>query len=227
MDQKYYKAYEQRYKTVHSQTGMAWAGETPSKVLEEILKKYSINTNSAILEIGCGEGQNALFLQKQGYNIKASDVSNEAIKWCKQNAIKNNIPETNYFVLDVLDNNFQDSFDCIITVSTLHMLVLEEDRKGFLDFIYNHLNKNGIAIITVMGDGQKERNDCDITKAFDLSEREFNNQKINVTSTSCKIVNWQTLFKEFNNSNLKVIENYISEEISGFNVSMVSIVSKK
>ena len=180
MDQKYYKAYEQRYKTVHSQTGMAWAGETPSKVLEEILKKYSINTNSAILEIGCGEGQNALFLQKQGYNIKASDVSNEAINWCKQNAIKNNIPETNYFVLDVLDNNFQDSFDCIITVSTLPMLVLEEDRKGFLDFIYNHLNKNGIAIITVMGDGQKERNDCDITKAFDLSEREFNNQKINV-----------------------------------------------
>ncbi|MBO5884291.1 MAG: class I SAM-dependent methyltransferase [Clostridia bacterium] len=227
MKQEYYKAYDQRYKTVHSQTGLAWAGETPSVILQKILQKYSINTNSAILEIGCGEGQNALFLQKQGYNIKASDVSGEAINWCKQNSIKNNLSPDNYFVLDVLDNNLKDKFDCIITVSTLHMLVLDEDRKQFLDFIYNHLNKNGIAIITIMGDGIMERKDCDITKAFDLSERDFNNQKIQVTSTSCKIVNWQTFLTELDNSNLKVLDNYISEEISGFNLSMVAIVSKK
>ena len=106
------------------------------------------------------------------------------------------------------------------------MLVLDEDRKKFLDFIYSHLNEGGKAIITVMGDGIMVRDDCDITKAYELAERNFGNKKIKVATTSCKIVNWQTFIKELTNSSLKIVENFVSEDISGFNKSMVAIVKR-
>ena len=33
--EKYYKAYEDRYKVVHETTGMAWAGEEPTTKLKD------------------------------------------------------------------------------------------------------------------------------------------------------------------------------------------------
>ena len=224
--EKYYKAYENRYKTVHDETGLAWAGDQPSYILKELLQKYSANENSTILEIGCGEGQNALFLQQEKFNILASDVSNEAISWCKKKAKERGLNENKFFVLDIIDNNHQEKYDFIYSVSTLHMLVLNEDRKAFFDFIYTHLKDNGVAIITSMGDGEFERNSSDITKAFELSEREFNNQKISVASTTCRIVNWENIFAEAQNSKLEIIDHFLSEEISGFNSSMILALKK-
>ena len=92
-NKKYYEAYDDRYKKIHEETSLAWAGERPSPTLEKLLKKYGADENSSILEIGCGEGQNALNLINLGYNIEASDVSPEAIKWCKERARVNNIDE--------------------------------------------------------------------------------------------------------------------------------------
>lgn len=228
MSNNYYKAYDERYKTVHSQTGLAWAGDKPTTLLKDVFIKYNLDKDSKILEIGCGEGQNAIYLQQNGFNVLASDVSQEAINWCKQKASEQNLPQQNYFVLDILDNDLEDKFDFIYSVSTLHMLVLDEHRKQFFDFIHSHLNDNGKALITVMGDGEFERNTSDITKAFDLEKRDFaNGQTIEVAGTTCRIVNWDTLTQEVNNSNLKVIESFVSEQISGFNQSMVIVVSKR
>ena len=224
---KYYEAYEDRYKTVHNEKGLAWAGETPSFVLKDWLIKYNINEHNKILEIGCGEGQNARFLQKENFNVLASDISPEAIRWCKQKAKQENIDENKYFILDIVDNNLQDKYDCIYSISTIHMLVVDSDRKAFWDFIYNHLNDDGIAIVTSMGNGEFERHNSDITKAFDLDEREFNNEKIKVATTTCRIVNWEGILKEIDNSNLQVLEKFISEDIAGFNQSMITILKRK
>lgn len=225
--EKYYKAYDGRYKVIHETTGKAWAGTTPTYILKDILTKYGATKNSSILEVGCGEGQNALFLQKENFNVLASDVSATGIKWCKQKANENGIDENKYFVLDIVDNNYTEKFDYIYSISTLHMFVLDEDRKAFFDFMHNHLNDCGVAIITSMGNGEFERHNSDITKAFDLAEREFENTIVKVNSTTCRIVNWQQILNEAKASNLKVLDNFVSEEISGFNVSMVLILTKE
>lgn len=230
---KYYKAYDDRYRQFHSQTGKAWAGSKASVVLKDILGQYP--TKSKILEIGCGEGQNAMFLKQQGFDVIASDVSYEAISWCKKLAKNNNIDSDMFFVLDILNNNFSQKFDIIYSVSTLHMLILENDRKKFWDFIYEHLKEGGIAVVTVMGDGVKETDDCDISKAFDVVEKRFfdsdtntlTDTKVNVANTSNRIVNWDTLFNEINKSNLKVLKHYLSDKIVGFSSSMIVEVKRK
>lgn len=223
MEEKYYKAYDERYKTIHNTLNKQWAGDQPSYVLKAWLTKLKANSNSSILEIGCGEGQNALYLLDNNFNVYASDVSPQAIKWCKSKTDK----KDNFFVLDILDNNHKTCYDFIYSISTLHMLVPDEDRRQFFNFIYNHLNSGGKAIVTVMGDGENERLDCDITKAYELSERKTEQgEKVMVTSTTCKIVNWQRLFDEIGSTELKVIDHFLSTEIYGFNVSMVVILQK-
>ena len=225
---KYYKAYDDRYKTYHAQEGVAWAGNRPSFILKDILDKHIKNKELAeILEIGCGEGQNAIYLMNNGFNIKATDVSNEAIIWCKNEAEKNNLNTKNFFVLDALDNSLTNKYDAIYSISTLHMLVLDEDRIKFLDFIYNHLKDDGVGIITIMGDGTTERNNTDISKSFEKVDRNINGKTVQVASTSCRIVNWKTFFKELETSKLEVINHYTSTEISGFNSSMVVEVKKQ
>lgn len=223
---EYYKAYDDRYKIYHNQTGLAWAGNAPTVALKDILEKYGANPQSKILEIGCGEGQNALFLQENGFDIYATDVSKEAIKWCKKQAKNKNLLSNKFFVLDILNNKFEEKFDFILAISTIHMLVLKNDRKGFFDFIFNHLNDNGVAIITSMGDGIQTKNDTDITKAFDLVKRVNAVGEFLLPTTSCEIVDWDTLIQEINNSKLKIKEKYISHSISGFNNSMVVVCGK-
>ena len=222
---KYYKAYDERYKTIHSK-GNDWAGDRPTYLLKDWFEKYGINAKSQILEVGCGEGQNALYLQRENFSPLATDVSQEAIRWCKEKAEKQNLDASKFEVLDILDNNLDKKFDCIYSISTLHMLVLDEDRKQFFKFIYEHLSEDGIAIITSMGDGEFEQNKSDINKAFELSERPFGEEVVLVATTSCRIVNWQTILKEAKNANLKVVEHFVSKEVSGFENSMILFLKK-
>lgn len=213
-------------KKIHTEENLNWAGEVPTTLLLDYFKKYGLTQNSDILEIGCGEGQNAIFLMKNGYNIQASDVSPEAIMWCKKKAREQGVSDKNFFVLDVLNNNLQEKYDFIYSISTLHMLVLDEDRHNFLKFIHSHLKENGRAMITIMGDGEMEQNNSDITKSFELTDRPFNNKIVKVAATSCRIVNWSTFIQELQNANLLVIEHFNSKEISGFDNSMVVICKK-
>ena len=189
--------------------------------------KHKINSSQEILDIGCGEGQNAIYLMKKGYSVKGCDVSLDAIKTCVKYSQKNNFDGKNFFVLDILDNSFGEKFDVIYANAVLHMLVLDEDRKRFLDFIFKHLKKDGIAFIAVMGDGKQERQ-SDITKAFEEQERTLDDgKKINVAGTTCRIVNKNYFLEELKNCNLKILDYYTTTEIIGFGICMIAEVNKK
>ena len=226
MKRKYYEAYEDRYKKVHSEKKLAWAGEGHSPSIEKILKKYHASKKSTILEIGCGEGQNAIYLLSQGYNVLASDVSPEAIRWCKQKAKEKNVPESQFFVMDILNNTLAEKYDFIYSVAVLHMLVEQADRDKFLSFVHDHLKDKGRAIIVIMGDGVETRK-TDTTKAFDLSDREFGDEIIQVATTSCRMVTWAEFLSELDRANLKVLNHYVDKTIAGFDKSMVAEVERK
>ena len=82
---KYYEAYEKRYRQVHEKS-LSWASDKNSPIVLEMLKKYGNSDNTKILDIGCGEGRDCLFLLDLGYDIQALDISEEAIRYCKNKA---------------------------------------------------------------------------------------------------------------------------------------------
>ncbi len=218
---KYYEAYDKRYKQVHSK-GLTWSTNINTGIVEEIIKKYHLDREK-MLEIGCGEGRDARYLLNKNYNVLATDISQEAIDYCVRNDITH---KDNYKVLDVLSDNSQNKYGFIYSVACLHMLVLDEDRNKYYSYIYNHLEDDGYALILTMGDGIKE-SISDIAKAFDDIKRthQESNQEIEVATTSCRIVNFDTLLKEVNNK-FEVIEYGITEIENHFDRIMYIVIKK-
>lgn len=224
MKKVYYKAYDERYKKVHEKN-MSWTVDENSKIVEKTIDKYNISKDSIILEIGCGEGRDAKYLLNKGYNISATDVSKEAIRYCKE---QDKGHSSNYDVLDVLDNSNNKIYDFIYSIACIHMLVLDEDRIKYYDFIYNHLKKDGLALILSMGDGKKERK-SNISDAYNEVKRVNGKTKeeILLPATSCRIVNMDNFIKEATSRKLKVLESGITSIIPEFNEIMYIVVKKE
>ena len=133
-ERRYYAAYDERYKTAHGQ-GVRWSSDVSTPIVIETIKKYGVARDDKLLEIGCGEGRDARAVLDLGYSLTATDISQEAITYCRK--IMPNYKQSFQF-LDCLSDEFEGLFDFIYGVAVVHMLVLDKDRNGFYQFIYRH-----------------------------------------------------------------------------------------
>lgn len=220
-DRKYYAAYEERYKTAHAH-GVSWSSDVSTPIVMEVIRKYNISPEHQLLEIGCGEGRDSRRVLEQGYRLMATDVSEEAIRYCKEK-----MPQYagHFHRLDCLSDNLDTRFDFIFGIAIIHMLVLDEDRNGFYQFIYNHLKPDGIALICTMGDGEHECQ-SDISQAFTLQERNHESGKMMVAGTSCRMVSFVTFEKELDQNGLEILEKGITSSLPNFNRLMYVVVRK-
>lgn len=220
---KYYEAYDKRYKQVHD-IGLSWSPNDNTQLIEKIINKYQLEKEK-MLEIGCGEGRDARYLLNKNYNVLATDVSKEAIDYCIKNDLSR---KDSYKVLDALqDNSLQEKFGFIYSVACLHMFVLDDDRNKFYKYIYNHVKENGYCLILTMGDGVKQ-SESDISKAFDNIKRihQESNKEISIATTSCRIVNFDTLYKEIENNGFEIVEHGLTEIKNHFNEIMYIVIKK-
>lgn len=221
-DRKYYEAYDDRYKTAHEKS-IRWFGDEPSAVVLEIIEKYKIDKKDSILELGCGEGRDAQVLLNNGYQLLATDISKEAIEFCEKLSEQY---KNNYQVLDCVNGKLDEKFDFIYAVAVIHMLVLDEDRRAFYQFIYNHLTENGISLICTMGDGELERQ-SDLNTAFELQERDCDGVTLWVAGTSCRMVNDVTFEKELMENGFEMLERGQTSIPQVFPQMMYAVVKKK
>lgn len=61
-----------------------------------------------VLDVGCGAGSHAMYLQEKGFDVTAIDISENAIKACKLRGLKN------YKVSNVLDLDTSEKFDTVL-----------------------------------------------------------------------------------------------------------------
>lgn len=218
---KYYEAYDERYKTAHS-IGVRWSSSECTPIVMDTIEKFNIKRCDKILEIGCGEGRDSRTLLENGYRLNATDVSNEAILYCKNNMPKY---EDSFNILDCLSDLHDEKYDFIYGIAVIHMLVINDDREKFYNFIKGHLADDGIALICTMGDGEVEMK-TDISLAFDLQERNHESGKMMVAATSCRMVSFRTFEKEIYQSGLEIIEKGITSAIPDFDKLMYAVVKR-
>ena len=220
-DRKYYTAYEERYRTAHER-GVSWSSDLATPIVLEILGKYEMTADKSLLEIGCGEGRDARAVLESGYDLLATDISEEAIAYCQRI-----MPDHagHFQVLDCLSDELDRRFDFIYAVAVIHMLVRNEDRKAFYQFIRNHLKPDGLALICTMGDGEFEMM-TDIARAFEVQERDHESGKMMVAATSCRMVSFRTLERELRENDLKIVEEGITESLPDFDSLMYAVVRK-
>ncbi len=221
MNREYYEAYDDRYRQIHSQNLM-WFHEEPSQIVNDVIKRYNISPSSKMLEIGCGEGRDAIALLQRGFDLLATDVSQEAVSFCREKC-----PEfaDHFNVLDCISGKLDGLFDYVYAVALVHMLVPDSHRNAFYQFVRDHLKPDGIALICTMGDGNIERG-TDIERAFELQERvhEQTGTIVQIASTSCRMVTFETFRGELKRNGLDIIEDGITSVEPDFPVMMYAVV---
>lgn len=221
MSRKYYEAYDDRYQQIHEQN-LQWFSETASPIVAETIRAFALSPQAKLLEIGCGEGRDAYPLLSRGFDLLATDISPEAIAFCK-----GKFPQfaSRFQIADCVAGRLDGQFDFVYAVAVLHMLVSDEDRNAFYRFIRGHLAPEGIALICTMGDGTFQRQ-TDIRRAFDLHERihEPSGKTVQIAGTSCRIVNFQTFEAELAQNGLDIIKKGITAVEPDFPQMMFAVV---
>lgn len=95
-----------------------------------------------ILDVGCGAGSHALYLQQKGFEVTAIDISEKAIETCKLRGIKNAKVE------NILNLNSDAKFDTILLLmnGTGIFGTLQKTKKYLLK-LKSLLNPNGQILI--------------------------------------------------------------------------------
>lgn len=121
----------------------------PNKTIQEI--EELLIKDCSILEVGCGEGQNVIYLAKRGYyNIDAFDLSEYGIakvkKLCELQDVK-----VNAFVADLTTYKFHKKYDLIMSFGTLHF-VSKEMWTEFINRAKDNTNMGGIHVMQIFTD---------------------------------------------------------------------------
>lgn len=81
--------------------------------------------DAKVLDVGCGQGRDALFIAKLGYHVTAIDFSPIGISDLKNDAAIDNLNIETH-VIDIRNYTTEDVFDVLVIDRTLHMLKDEE-----------------------------------------------------------------------------------------------------
>ena len=122
-------------------------GTEPSRLCKEMIRLLPPAKNIKVLDIGCGEGKDAVYMAKQGYEVYAFDITENGIAKTKRMARENNV-EVNAFVADVNDFEIDERFDIIYSTGTIQYL--DDDKIDlFFEKVKNMTNDNGINCFNV------------------------------------------------------------------------------
>lgn len=122
-------------------------GTEPADFCDELIKLRPITTATKVLDIGCGEGKDAVYMAQKGYSVTAFDLTSNGIEKTKKLAARKNVMIDAY-VDDI--NTFQtnDTFDIIYSTGTVQYL-FDENKRDFFDKIAKITNLNGIVFFNV------------------------------------------------------------------------------
>lgn len=117
----------------------------PTRDVSEFYSNF--NDHSLILDVGCGEGRNSIFLAEKGHKVDAFDISEAGINKAINIAKLKNI-DVNFWSQDLTEFEFSKEYDVILSHGVLH-LPEEEARNKFIERAKSHTKSGGYNIIGI------------------------------------------------------------------------------
>lgn len=123
----------------------------PDENLVSYFTNNLLNTGKA-LELGCGNGRNAIYFTKNGCEVDAVDISSESIKWAKELSVKHNV-SVNFINQSVYNLVIEEStYDIIYDSGCMHHIPPHR-RIGYIEMITKALKPGGHFGITCFRPG--------------------------------------------------------------------------
>jgi tellurite methyltransferase len=120
----------------------------PSDEVRDIALRLPVG--ASVLDVGCGEGRNAIFLSERGFEVTAIDISDAGIRKLRALAEKKGL-NVRASVCDMRDYPFRGRFDVIMSHGCLHLAEREAWEKMIPRF-KAQTNPGGFNIIVVFTD---------------------------------------------------------------------------
>ena len=163
------KRFKERYKTGN----IPWDIGKPDFNLIETVTKIPIESCKA-LDIGCGTGDNSIWLAQKQFQITGTDVSEIAIEKAKEKALKNNAKCT-FLVVDFFKSRIEGApFGFVFDRGCFHTFDSNKERKKFSKNVASNLEKNGLWLSLIgsaderrKGPGPPQRTANDIVAAVE------------------------------------------------------------
>lgn len=125
--------------------GATTFGTAPNPTIAERWPMFP--PNASVIDVGCGEGKNALFLAQKGFAVDAFDISESGIAKLKRIASTNGIT-LNAWVQDLRDFAFEKDYDVVTSHGTLHF-VTKPEWKDFILRAKQHTRPGGLHIMQI------------------------------------------------------------------------------
>lgn len=100
-----------------------------------------------LLDIGCGEGQNAVFFARNGYEVTAFDLSGQGLEKARRLAEKAGV-NLNLFKADINEFRLSEEYDVLFSSGVLHFIP-EELRQEIFHNYRKYTRINGVHMISV------------------------------------------------------------------------------
>lgn len=82
--------------------------------IDNLLKAINLPKDARVLDLACGAGRHAIYMNGQGYDVIGIDLSEESIKMARRS--KNDTLD--FFVHDMRDLYWDKHFDCVLNLFT-------------------------------------------------------------------------------------------------------------
>lgn len=148
-----YNAYqddEPYYDKIFGSTDEYLWGLKPTPLCLKLLSLLPPERHLKVLVIGCGEGKDAVFLARCGYDVSAFDISEKGIE--KTNHLAENARvHVNTFKADIRDYRLNQSYDILYSVGVLHY-IKPELRGEIISNYRDHTDDKGINAFDILVD---------------------------------------------------------------------------
>ena len=131
----------------------------PNKFLDLVYKNFK--PQSHFLDLGCGQGQDALFMTKNNFNVTAIEKSEVAVKQIQKIIKENNLKNIEVINSNVLDFEIEkDKYD-IINCRNILQFLPKDKALNLIKDIQDKIKANGYILLA----------------AFTTDDPSFNNPK--------------------------------------------------
>ncbi|MGX3021357.1 SAM-dependent methyltransferase TehB [Ursidibacter sp. B-7004-1] len=138
----------------------------------EVLNTINYIQQGKALDLGCGRGRNALYLNLLGFDVTAVDHNQESIEFLNYMIEKEKATQIQTGVYDINQANIQGEYDLII--STVVMMFLNRERiPAIIENMQRNTKIGGYNLIVCAMD--TEKHPCTMPFSFTFKEGELKN----------------------------------------------------
>ena len=130
------------YEDVYGSSDEYYWGVNPSQMCLKVLSLMPPDRPLKLLDIGCGEGKDAVFFARCGYEVSAFDLSEAGVEKVKRLADRANV-YVNVFKANIWDFRLDSKYDILYSSGVLQY-IKPELRDEIMSNYQNYTNVNGL-----------------------------------------------------------------------------------